>query len=48
MITGLDIMGYLDPASDPGSKLQRLSVRKGQISTSDKLQTFKNHFLEFL
>ena len=37
-------MAYLDPASNPGSKPQRFSVKNGKSSTSDKLQTFKTIF----
>ena len=36
-ITRLDIMAYLDPASTPGSKPQRFSVKNCKSSTSDKL-----------
>jgi len=34
-------MADLDPASNPGSKPQRFSVKNCKSSTSDKLQTFK-------
>jgi hypothetical protein len=37
-------MAYLDPASTPGSKPQRFSVKNCKSSTSDKLQTFKTIF----
>jgi hypothetical protein len=37
-------MAYLDPASNPGSKPQRFSVKNCKSSTSDKLQTFKTIF----
>ena len=37
----LDIMAYLDPASNPGSKPQRLGATNFKSSTSDKLQTFR-------
>ena len=37
-------MAYLDPASNPGSKPQRLGATNGKSSTSDKLQTFKTIF----
>ena len=43
-ITRLDIMAYPDPASNPGSKPQRFSVKNYKSSTSDKLQTFKPIF----
>ena len=43
-ITRLNIMAYLDPASNSGSKPQRFIVKKWKISTSDKLQTFKTIF----
>ena len=43
-ITRLDIMAYLDPASNPGSKPQRLGVTNCKSSTSDKLQTFRTLF----
>ena len=33
-------MANLDPASNPGSKPQRFSVKTCKSSTSDKLQTF--------
>ena len=34
-------MAYLDPASNPGSKSQRLGATNCKIFTSDKLQTFR-------
>ena len=34
-------MAYLDSASNPGSKPQRLVAINFKSSTSDKLQTFK-------
>ena len=37
-------MANLDPASNPGSKPQRFSVKNCKSSTSDKLQTFKTIF----
>jgi hypothetical protein len=37
-------MAYLDPASNPGSKPQRFSVKNCKSSTPDKLQTFKPIF----
>ena len=37
-------MANLDPASNPGSKPQRFSVKNCENSTSDKLQTFKPIF----
>ena len=37
-------MANLDPASNPGSKPQRFSVKTCKSSTSDKLQTFKPIF----
>ena len=37
-------MAYVDPASNPGSKPQRFSVKNCKTSTSDKLQTFKTIF----
>ena len=37
-------MAYLDPASNPGSKPQRLGATNCQSSTSDKLQTFRTIF----
>ena len=37
-------MAYLDPASNPGSKPQRFSVKNCKISTPDKLQTIKTIF----
>ena len=37
-------MTYLDPASNPGSKPQRLCAANCKSSTSDKLQTFRNIF----
>ena len=40
-ITRLDIMAYLDPASNPRSKLQRLCATNCKSSTPDKLQTFR-------
>ena len=43
-ITRLDIMAYLDPAFNPGSKPQRLGVTSCKSSTSDKLQTFRTIF----
>ena len=43
-ITRLDIMAYLDSASNPGSKPQRFNVKNFKSSTSDKLQTFKTIF----
>ena len=45
-ITRLDIMAYLDSASNPGSKPQRFNVKNFKSSTSDKRQTFKQ-FLAF-
>ena len=33
-------MVYIDPASNPGSKSQRLGATNCKSSTSDKLQTF--------
>ena len=36
-ITRLDLMAYLDPASNPGSKPQRLGATNFKSSTSDKL-----------
>ena len=43
-ITRLDILAYLDPASNPGSKPQRLGATNCKNSASDKLQTFKTIF----
>ena len=40
----LDIMAYLDPASNPGSKPQRLGATNCKSSTSDKLQAFRTIF----
>jgi hypothetical protein len=40
----LDIMAYLDPATNLGSKPQRLGVINCKSSTSDKLQTFRTIF----
>ena len=37
-------MAYLDPASNPGSKPQRFSVKNCKSSTPDKLQTFTTIF----
>jgi hypothetical protein len=37
-------MANLDPASNPGSKPQRFSVKNCKSSTSDKLQIFKPIF----
>ena len=37
-------MAYLDPASNPGSKPQRFSVKNCKSSTLDKLQTFRTIF----
>jgi hypothetical protein len=37
-------MAYLDPASNPGSKPQRFSVKNCKSSSSKKLQTFKTIF----
>jgi hypothetical protein len=37
-------MAYLDPASNPGSKPQRLGAINCKSSTSDKLQTFRSIF----
>jgi hypothetical protein len=37
----LDIMAYLDPASNPGSEPPRLGATNFKSSTSDKLQTFR-------
>ena len=34
-------MAYIDPASNPGTKLQSLGATNGKSSTSDKLQTFR-------
>ena len=42
-MTRLDIMPYLDPASDPGSTPQRFSVKNCKSSTSDKLQTLRTN-----
>ena len=38
-------MAYLDPASNPGSKPQRLSAKNCKSSTSDKLETYKTIFV---
>ena len=46
--TRLDIMACLDPASSPGSKPQRFSVKNCKSSTPDKLQTIKTVFLAYL
>ena len=46
-ITRLDIMDYLDPASNSGSKPQRLGATNYKNSTSDKLQTFLLHLVNF-
>ena len=43
-ITRLDIMAYLNPTCNPGSKPQRFRVKNCKSSTSDKLQTFKTVF----
>ena len=43
-ITKLDIMAYLDPASNPRSKPQRLCATNCKSSTPDKLQTFRTIF----
>ena len=43
-ITRLDIMAYLDPASNPRSKPQRLCATNCKSSTPDKLQTFRTIF----
>ena len=37
-------MAYLDPASNPRSKPQRLCATNCKSSTSDKLQTFRTIF----
>ena len=37
-------MAYLDPASNPGSKPQRFSVKNCKSSTPDNLQTIKTIF----
>ena len=37
-------MAYLDPASNPGSKPQRFSVKNCKNFTPDKLQTIKTIF----
>ena len=37
-------MANLDPASNPGSKPQRFSVKNCKSFTSDKLQTFRTIF----
>ena len=37
-------MAYLDPASNPGSKPQRLGATNFKSSNSDKLQTFRTIF----
>ena len=37
-------MAYFDPASNPGSKPQRFSVKNWKNSTPDKLQTIKTIF----
>ena len=37
-------MAYLDPASNPGSKLQWFSVKNCKSSNPDKLQTIKTIF----
>ena len=37
-------MAYLDPASNPGSKPQRLGAANCKSSTSDKLQKFRTIF----
>ena len=42
--TRLDIMAYLDPASNPRSKPKRLGAANCKSSTSDKLQTLKTIF----
>ena len=47
-ITRLDLMAYLEPPSNPGSKPQKFSVKYCKSSTSDKFQTFKKHFWHFL
>ena len=41
-------ISYLDPASNPGSKPQRLGVTNCKSSTSDKLQTFRTISCKFL
>ena len=41
LLLRLDIMAYLDPASNPGSMPQRLAATNCKSSTSDKLQTFR-------
>ena len=41
-ITRLDIMAYIDPASNPGSKPQRLGATN--CKSSDELQTFGTIF----
>ena len=43
-ITRLDIMAYLEPASNFGSKPQRLDAANCKSSTPDKLQTFRTIF----
>ena len=40
-IARLDIMAYLDPASNPEWKPQRFRVKNDKSSTSDKLKKFK-------
>ena len=42
--TRLDIMAYLDLASNPRSKPQRLCATNSNRSTPDKLQTFRTSF----
>ena len=37
-------MAYLDPASNPGSKPQRFSVKNCKTSTPDKVQRIKTIF----
>ena len=37
-------MAYLDPASNPGSKTQRFSVKNCKSPTPDKLQRIKTIF----
>ena len=44
VITRLDLMAYLGPASNPRSKSQRLCATNCKSSTPDKLQTFRTIF----
>ena len=43
-LLGWNLMVYLDPASNPGSKPQRFSFENCKSFTLDKLQTFRTTY----